>query len=193
MSYLKQTVWIVLVAVFVVGNTMATEEAEYSVVLKEQSFELRNYESHILAETIVDGDFDKAGNKAFRRLFKYISGNNKSQQKIAMTSPVGQGAEGEKIDMTSPVGQQQSKDSWAVSFMMPATYTMETVPEPEDPKIILRQVPARHMAAIQYSGLWSEKGYTMNKDKLEDNPPFTLWFMRRNEVLIPVEVLSEND
>jgi hypothetical protein len=86
---------------------MAVEEAEYTVALKEQSFELRRYEPHILAETIVDGDFDSAGNKAFSRLFKYISGNNKSREKVEMTSPVGQGAASEKIDMTSPVGQQR--------------------------------------------------------------------------------------
>jgi hypothetical protein len=107
MVHIRWVVWTVFVAIFGVGNAMAVEEAEYTVALKEQSFELRRYEPHILAETIVDGDFDSAGNKAFSRLFKYISGNNKSREKVEMTSPVGQGAASEKIDMTSPVGQQR--------------------------------------------------------------------------------------
>jgi len=94
---------------------------------------------------------------------------------------------------------------WAVSFMMPAAYTMETLPEPEDPEVTLRQVPARRMAVVRYSGFWSEKGYLQNKSKLESwisakgltiigdpiwaryNPPFTLWFLRRNEILFPID------
>jgi hypothetical protein len=131
---------------------MAIEEAEYTVVFTEQNFELRRYESHILAETFVDGDFDSAGNKAFSRLFKYISGNNKSRKKVEMTSPVDQEAASEKIDMTSPVGQQRVNGRWAVSFMMPASFSLETLPEPEDPSVTLRQVPARHIAAVRYAG-----------------------------------------
>lgn len=167
MVYVKQALWIILLAIFGAGSAMAIEEAKYTVVLKEQSFEVREYEPHILAETIVDGEFDNAGNKAFSRLFKYISGNNKSRQKIEMTAPVAQGAESEKIDMTSPVGQQEADGSWAVSFMMPASYSLETLPEPKDPKVSLRQVPARHIAAVRYSGFWSKKGYMRNRDKLE--------------------------
>ena len=78
MVYVKQALWIILLAIFGAGSAMAIEEAKYTVVLKEQSFEVRGYEPHILAETIVDGEFDNAGKKAFSRLFKYISGNNKS-------------------------------------------------------------------------------------------------------------------
>jgi effector-binding domain-containing protein len=211
MVYVKQAVWAILLAIFGSGNAMATEEAKYQVVLKEQSFEVREYEPHILAETLVDGDFDKAGNKAFSRLFKYISGNNKSRQKIEMTAPVAQGAGSEKIDMTSPVGQQEADGRWAVSFMMPASYSLETLPEPQDPKVVLRQVPARHIAAVRYSGFWSEEGYTLNRDKLEAwikknrfsvvggpiwaryDPPFMPWFLRRNEILVPIANPSHNE
>lgn len=143
MTHLKQTVGIVFLTILGLGNVMATEEAEYTVVLKDQDFEVRDYAPHILAETVVDGKFSNAGNKAFGRLFKYISGDNTSQQKIEMTSPVAQKAESEKIDMTSPVGQQRVNDNWVVSFMMPASYTMETLPQPKDPKITLRQVPVQ--------------------------------------------------
>lgn len=193
-----------LVAILGAENAMSVEEARYTVVLKDQSFEVRRYEPHVLAETIVDGGFDGAGNKAFSRLFKYISGNNKSRQKVAMTSPVSQGAASEKIDMTSPVGQQRENGRWAVSFMMPSSYSLETLPEPNDPSVTLRQVPTRYIAAVRYSGFWSEEVYRRNKDQLEAwmnkkdlrvvgepiwaryNPPFTPWFMRRNEILVPI-------
>ena len=106
--------------------------------------------------------------------------------------------------MTAPVSQQRMHGKWAVSFMMPPTYTLETLPVPDDPGITLRQVTAQRVAAVRYSGLWSEDKYMLNRQKLElwirkngftvvgepvwarYNPPFTLWFMRRNEILIPV-------
>lgn len=205
MKYLKQSVWIVFVAIIGTGVAVATEEAKYNVVLKDDIFELRYYEPHIVAETIVDGDFEDAGSNAFKRLFKYITGNNRSQQDIAMTAPVTQGAESESIDMTSPVGQRGDNGLWTVSFMMPASYSAETLPEPKDPTVVLRQVPAQYIVSIEYSGLWSEKNYMSNKVKLDAwinansfkitgeplwaryNAPFTLWFLRRNEILIPIE------
>ncbi|MBT1071286.1 heme-binding protein [Geobacter chapellei] len=183
---------------------MATEEAPYTLLKSDDIFELRDYPPQILAEIIVDGDLKGAGNKAFRPLFRYISGDNKSRKKITMTAPVSQEQEGEKIAMTAPVSQQSIQGKWAVSFMMPASFTMETLPVPDDPKIKLRQVPGRRVAAVRYSGSWSEEKYLLNKDKLEKwikdnrytvtgepiwaryNPPFTLWFMRRNEIMIPV-------
>ena len=187
-----------------VMDAMAIEEASYTVVDKEDDFEIRDYAPFVLAETVVEGDLEEAGNKAFNRLFRYIAGANRSREKIAMTAPVSQQPKGEKIKMTAPVGQQRVQEGWAVSFMMPASYTLETLPEPEDPAITLRQVPAHRMAAVRYSGFWSEKGYLKNKQELESwiqerglaiagdpvwaryNPPFTPWFLRRNEVLIPV-------
>lgn len=195
---------VIVIALLGVHSAMAIEEAEYTVLQKEDSFELRKYEPYILAEIIVDGDFEDAGNEAFGRLFRYISGENRSRQKVDMTSPVGQQAASQKIDMTAPVSQQGENGSWAVSFMMPASFTPETLPEPNDSNVVLRQVPARHMAAVRYSGFWSEEGYLKNKDRLEAwiskmdleavgepiwaryNPPFMPWFLRRNEILIPV-------
>ncbi|WP_282003197.1 SOUL family heme-binding protein [Geotalea uraniireducens] len=183
---------------------MATDEAPYTVIKTDDIFELREYATQVLAEIIVDGDLDGAGNKAFRPLFRYISGENKSRGKIAMTAPVSQEQTGEKISMTAPVSQQSVQGKWAVSFMMPASYTMENLPIPDDPDIKLRQVPARRLAAVRYSGTWSEKNYLEYKERLENwirengleisgepvwaryNPPFTLWFLRRNEILIPV-------
>jgi len=194
-------------AVIFIGaiDAMAIEEAAYTVVIKDEKFEIRDYAPHILAETFVEGDFEEAGNKAFNVLFGYISGDNRSREKVAMTAPVTQEPKGEKIKMTAPVEQQRVQERWAVSFMMPASYALETLPEPEDPKVTLRQVPARRMAAVRYSGFWNEKGYLRYKLELESwinengltivgdpiwaryNAPFTPWFMRRNEILIPVD------
>ena len=199
--------FIIAAAVIIIGemDAMAIEEATYNVVKKDDKFEIRDYAPHILAETVVEGDLEQAGNKAFNKLFRYISGDNRSRDKVAMTAPVSQEAIGEKIKMTAPVGQQRVQDRWAVSFMMPASYTLETLPEPEDPDVTFRQVPARRMAAVRYSGFWSEKNYLRYKMELESwihergltivgdpvwaryNPPFTPWFLRRNEILIPVK------
>jgi hypothetical protein len=210
--FMKRSILIILAtAVIIIGamDAMAIEEAKYKVVKKDNEFEIRDYAPHILAETVVEGDFEEAGNKAFNRLFRYISGVNRSRDKVKMTIPVAQEPIGEKIEMTAPVGQQRFQERWAVSFMMPASYTLETLPEPEDPKVTLRQVLARRIAAVRYSGFWNEKSYLRYKLELESwirergltvvgdpiwaryNPPFTPWFLRRNEILIPVDSVAD--
>ena len=194
---------------------MSVEEASYAVVAQDGRFELRDYAPHVVAETVVAGDFEQAGNRAFSALFRYISGDNRSRSKLAMTAPVSQtsrggraGAggrdDGEKIAMTAPVAQQAAGDRWAVSFTMPAAYSLATLPQPSDPRVVLRQVPARRMAAVHYSGRWSEKSYLRHKAELEAwvaerglrpagdvlwaryDPPFAPWFMRRNEILVEI-------
>ena len=185
-------------------SVMGVEEAKYNVINQQDKIEIRDYEPSIVAEVIVNDDFEDASNKAFRTLFNYISGDNTGRNKIAMTSPVSQKAEPEKIAMTSPVGQRKAERGWAVSFMMPASYTMDTIPVPDDPSVVLREVPAHRAAAIRSSGTWSEKSYKkhlarllewMESESLEAvgepvwaryNAPFTPWFMRRNEILIPI-------
>jgi hypothetical protein len=211
---MKRSIPIILAAaVILIGamDAMAIEEATYKVVQKDDKFEIRDYAPHILAEVVVEGDFKEAGNEAFKRLFRYISGENRSLDKVAMTAPVSQAPVGEKIKMTAPVGQQRLQGKWTVSFMMPASYTLETLPKPEDAQVTLRQVPARRMAAVRYSGFWSEKNYLRYKLELESwirdkgltivgdplwaryNPPFTPWFLRRNEILIPVSAGADKE
>jgi effector-binding domain-containing protein len=193
------------------GCAIATAEVKYKVVIKAKDFELRDYPAHVVAETVVDGTLEDAGNKAFSRLFGYISGNNRSRDKIAMTAPVSQKPASEKIAMTAPVGQQRAEEGWVVSFTMPVSYTLETLPVPEDPEVKLRQVPARRMASVQYSGTWSESRYLRYRQDLESwiekngfrvqgepvwaryNSPFTPWFLRRNEILIPVDSQEKQD
>ncbi len=205
MIKLMQSLLVVMFMVLLGGKiAMAIEEAQYTIALQQEPYELRKYTSQLIAETTVDSDFEGAGGEAFKRLFEYISGNNSSQQSIEMTSPVGQTSSSRKIEMTAPVTQKSQSGKWVVSFMMPANFTLETLPKPKDPKVILRQVPSQHIAAIQYSGFWSEEGFLENRALLEEwigkmgfitsgepiwaryNPPFMPWFLRRNEILIPV-------
>jgi effector-binding domain-containing protein len=185
------------------GNAVAIEEANYRLVRTDGNIEIRDYEPSIVAETVVDGEFEDAGNRAFRKLFKYIDGNNVAQEEIAMTAPVSQ-ARSEKIAMTSPVGQRSAAGGWAVSFMMPAQYTMETIPRPRDESVVIREIPPYRAAAIRYSGFWSEENFRKNLAELESwietngferagepvwaryDAPFKPWFMRRNEILIPI-------
>jgi len=184
---------------------MAIEEARFIVLEKDKEFELRQYEPQIVAETFVEGSFEEVGNQGFRRLFAYISGNNQRTQSIAMTAPVTQEAGSVKIPMTAPVGQERVGEKWRITFLMPLQYTMETLPIPLDPNIVLKVIPGRLMATIRYSGTWSKGNFEENETQLLEwiaqhglkpvgepvwaryNPPFTPWFMRRNEVLIPVE------
>jgi hypothetical protein len=183
--------------------TQAIEEAAYEVLVSDGSFEIRDYAPQIVAQTRVTGDFKQAGDAAFRPLFRYISGDNEGRSEIAMTAPVGQSA-GEEIAMTAPVGQSAEGEDWLVSFMMPAAYTMETIPRPTDPRVSIRYIPTQRMAAIRYSGRWTASGYQEHLKLLEQwmteqgleasgapvwaryNSPFSLWFMRRNEILLPI-------
>ena len=194
-----------LLATLMAGNAVAAEEAKYDVIRQDDKIEIREYAPSIVAETVVSGEFEEVGNQAFRKLFNYISGDNTARNKIAMTAPVAQEKRSENIDMTSPVGQRAAGEGWAVSFMMPAGYTMETTPQPDDPDVVLRDIPSYRAAAIRYSGFWSEEKYQEHLEKLQTwieqnqlevagepvwaryNAPFTPWFMRRNEILIPIK------
>ena len=184
---------------------MAIEKAKYTVVEKTDDFEIRKYEPHIVAETFVTGSIKEVGNTGFRRLYAYISGDNHKKQSISMTAPVGQESNSEKIAMTAPVSQEQRDNQWRVTFIMPAEYTLEMLPEPNDEDVKLKREPGRWMATVRYAGTWSETSYQANKTLLEEyiqkrglttsgaaiwaryNPPFMPWFLRRNEVLIPVQ------
>ena len=189
----------------VAKSAMAIEKAKYTVMEKEDDFEIRQYEPQIVAETYVEGELEDVGDEGFRRLYGYISGDNTTKESISMTAPVGQEAKSEKIAMTSPVGQEKRDNRWRITFMMPAEYAMDTLPEPTDSRVKLVEDPGRLMAAVRYSGTWSEEGFEENKALLENyiekrgltiaggpiwaryDPPFMPWFLRRNEVLIPIE------
>lgn len=184
---------------------MATEEPKYTALEHDGSFELREYAPHLVAETTVPASFDEAGSVAFRRLFRYISGENRTRRRIAMTAPVTQSrALGEKIAMTAPVTQLAGDGGYTIAFVVPSTFTMDTVPEPDDPTIRIRAVPGQLVAAWRYSGRWTPENYREHEADLRSamavrglepvgaavlaryNPPFMPAFLRRNEVLIAV-------
>ncbi len=187
-----------------IGACSAVEQVQYTVLDKQGNIELREYKPYVVAETRVEGAFSNVGNDAFNRLFGYISGNNQTKQSIAMTAPVNQQAASQKIAMTAPVNQQKAGDAYVVSFVMPAEFTLATLPEPLDKRVVLKEVPGHLAAAILYSGSWVQKNYLDHKAKLEQhlsekgwtadgepvyaryNSPFTLSFLRRNEVVIPL-------
>ncbi|MDH5272297.1 MAG: heme-binding protein [Gammaproteobacteria bacterium] len=191
------------VAVLTSSTAMAIEEPGFKVLEKDGSFELREYAPYVVAETRVEAAFEDAGSIAFQRLFSYISGNNVAQREIAMTAPVTQ-SRGEKIAMTAPVSQVADGRAFLVAFTLPAAYTLETAPRPQDPAVQIRAIPAQLIACWRYSGRWTAGNYRENEVLLRGrikergliargepvlaryNPPFTPWFMRRNEVLIPV-------
>lgn len=185
---------------------MAIEEPKYSDKVVYKDFEIRSYASMLVAQAEVNESFDDAGNRAFRVLADFIFGNNTAQTKIAMTSPVTQkSAASEKIEMTAPVTQSKSTVGYVIQFVMPSHYTRETLPQPNDPRVKIVEIPARKVAVYSYSGSWSE---TRFNDKLgafksalaqerivlagepsfaRFNSPWQLPFLRRNEIWIEVK------
>ncbi|WP_419657986.1 putative heme-binding protein [Desulfosarcina variabilis str. Montpellier] len=184
---------------------MAIEEPSYRVLETQGDFELRKYSPYIVAETYVQGDFEAVGSEGFRRLADYIGGKNQKKESISMTAPVSQDPASEKIAMTAPVSQARENGRWRIAFMMPSAYTMDTLPIPDDERIALREEKEKTVAVIRYSGTWGKKRYEEHATKLIEwiskkdwkiigaaiwaryNPPFVPWFMRRNEILIPVQ------
>ena len=185
---------------------MAIEQPEYTVVRQDGAFELRRYAPYLLAETEVESGFMEAGNVAFGRLFRYISGDNTTRTEIAMTAPVEQARRGEKIAMTAPVEQAREGGVYRVAFVVPRKFNRDTVPRPTDPRVRIREVPARSIAAWRYSGRWTEENFREHERELRGklaalglkaepgdsaiiaryDAPFMPWFMRRNEVLVPL-------
>jgi hypothetical protein len=196
---------VVLSATLIGTDTMAVEETAFKTVLHEGAFEVRDYPGLIVAEVTVTGEQKEAARKGFRLLAGYIFGGNKHRQSIAMTAPVAQEPVSEKIAMTAQVTQIENAGTWIVRFMMPSAYTLEALPEPNDPKVQLRRLPATRFVVLRFSGLAGKSDVDAKSKELlaaakahhlrasgpvalaQYNPPWTLWFMRRNEVMIPVE------
>ena len=178
----------------------AIEEPDYEVVKKFDKVELRRYAPYVVAEVVLDSSAEDAGNQAFPILAGYIFGKNKGEKKFAMTAPVTQSAAPVRLDMTAPVTQAAVAGGMRVQFVLPKGVTLETAPEPIDPRVQLRVVPAGTWAVIRYSGTWSQANYLEHLAELKAtleaqgvatqgepvlaryNAPFTPWFMRRNEI-----------
>lgn len=180
------------------GPVMAIDEPAHTVVQKYDAFEVRRYEATLVAEVTVDAPVDEAGNEGFRILAGYIFGKNKGARKIEMTAPVAQIPA--KIEMTAPVALSASSAGYVIRFSMPTEWTLETLPEPTDPRVKIWSMPARVVAVIVYSGTWSQSRYDEHLNKLKValereglrwigepvwaryDPPWKPWFMRRNEI-----------
>ncbi len=202
-----------IIALLLMAGTLTPAEAEmyngnetpdYTVEATDGAVEIRSYPPHIAAEVTVAGDRDAAINAGFRVLAGYIFGGNEASAKVAMTTPVTQ-APSEKIAMTSPVTQTGDGQRWTVQFMMPATYTLDTLPKPRDSRIRFVQTAPVRMAVLRFSGIPTTAILAARSQDLRDwaaarkvvltgdpqfmfyDPPFRLPWNRRNEVAFAVE------
>lgn len=168
---------------------MAAEEPRYAVELKDGPLEVRAYPALIAAEVAVGGDKGEAGGAGFRMLAGYIFGGNAKKQSIAMTAPV---------------IQSGRRGAWVVRFLMPGGYSLDALPAPNDPKVRLEPLPPTRIAVARFSGLAGDADIRRETQALEAfikakglkaggaaslaryDPPWTPWFMRRNEIWIPL-------
>ncbi len=168
-----------------------TQQQRYELVEQHPGFELRSYPEHVVAETRVKGSFEGVGTTSFRRLVGYIGGSNKESEKVAMTAPVLQ-------------SEDEEVGSYVVSFVMPAGFDLQRAPAPTDPDVALRSVPPHMAAVLPFSGRWTRKRFEEHARRLLDDletaeieatgpprfarfdPPWTPWFLRHNEVVVPV-------
>ncbi|WP_295388557.1 heme-binding protein [uncultured Thiodictyon sp.] len=182
---------------------MAIEEPPYTVDRVDDSVEVRHYAPYLVAETRVNAPVDEAANQGFRILAGYIFGKNKGSRSIAMTAPVAMTPT--KIAMTAPVSQSAGVDGYLIAFAMPKEWTLETLPEPTDPRVTLRAIPARTVAVIRYSGTWTQSRYNDHLKTLQGiltqrglkwhgepvwaryDPPWKPWFLRRNEIWLELD------
>lgn len=201
----------VLAAAFAIAllttHIMASAIEEPKFVVAQQladGVEVRDYAPYVVAEVVVPGPASDAGNQGFKLLAGYIFGRNKGERKISMTAPVTQTPAAQRIEMTAPVSQTATAAGYLVQFVMPAEFTLETLPEPVDPEVHLRAMAGARFAVIKYSGFWSEGNYQSHLDTLRRtleaaslkttgeaiysryDPPWTPWFLRRNEIWLKV-------
>jgi len=194
------------------ADLMAVEEPAHQVLLSEQNMEIRSYEPMLLAEVEVSGSMRSAGNQGFRTLADYIFGNNIAAEASTdeLSGQLSQ-RKSQKIEMTAPVARvETSADTWTVSFVMPSEWTLDTLPKPNNPDVLIRQQPESLMASIEFSGRASENDHRVREQELRRwlaeigyealaeaqyagyNPPWTLGPFRRNEVLIPVAEIAHD-
>jgi len=182
-----------------------SEEPQFKVLTEESNIEIRQYGDLLVAETEVVADYEESSKIGFQRLAGYIFGKNASQKEIAMTAPVVREKESEKIAMTAPVLQEQADKKWVMSFVLPSAYTLETLPRPLDDNVIIKTVPGKKVASIRYTGFLSEEKFQKKAEQLKNwlienqytllskprsagyDPPWTIPFLRRNEVLIDIQ------
>lgn len=181
---------------------MAIEEPRYEVLVSDGPFEIRRYAPMLVAETFVDGDMDAASNKGFRLIADFIFGNNQlpgsdQKSKIAMTAPV-------TIEPQSADTSLESAQRWRIHFVMPSSYTLETIPKPRNDAVRLREIPAKYFAVHKFSWLNTQSRVEQKTQEILQwaqqrslqmlgapqlaryDPPWTLPMFKRNEIMVEV-------
>ncbi len=192
------------------ANTMGrrVDEPAYAIELRDGAFEVRRYAPRVVAETQVSGARDDAANEGFRRVAAYIFGGNHRAERIAMTAPVTQRSSGERIAMTAPVSQRAERAGWTVAFTMPSTFTLATLPTPNDARVTLREVAETRVAVVRFADSADDDAVRTQTEALSRwaaskglrvvgvaelnryDPPWTLPFLRRNEVWLTLEQVT---
>jgi hypothetical protein len=176
------------------------EGPEYEVVRRLGDIEVRRYVPYTVAEVQVAGSADDAVDWAFPILSGYILGKNKGARAFVKTEAVNHSPAPIHFAMTAPVTQIAVAGGFTVQFVLPKGVTLASAPEPDDPRVTLRELPAHRLAAIRYSGYWSASNYATHLATLmaalkavalswsgepafsRYNAPWTPWFLRRNEI-----------
>ena len=197
----------ILVIIIMLFSTPAWAEYEqpsYKVILEQDKFSIRDYSEVIVVETEVVASRRDATSEAFRKLFRYISGNNEANLEISMTSPVAQ-------TLTNQDGE--IGENWAVRFFLPRSLSEENIPQPSERGVAVVKLKAQKYGSVSFKGTQNDKKVSENLAKLEAfitendyevsgppvyafyDPPFIPWFLRDNEILLPVivnQINSEN-
>jgi effector-binding domain-containing protein len=194
---MKNIKYLVIFSLFITlwSAAMAIEEPTYQVLKEARDYEIRDYGPMIVAQTMVNGDFEESGNRAFGVLADFIFGNNSTSTKVAMTAPVNMHSE---------------KNGYMVQFTMPKEFDLESLPKPNNKKVEILQVPERKVAVYSYSGSWSEYRYNQKLQAFKEalardgvatigepsfarfNSPFQLWFLRRNEIWLEIDPVKSS-
>ena len=195
---------LILIVGVLAGPVMSNvEKPDYKVVQSIQNIEIRHYEPMIIAEVEVQGNRKEAISNGFRLIADYIFGNNTVKRDIAMTAPVQQ-KESQKIAMTAPVQQKSKGNNWQISFIMPSEYSIKSLPLPNNDRVLLKEIQTKKFVVIEFSGTNSNENLTKHENELIKyieannikitgppkyafyNAPWTLPFMRRNEVMFEI-------
>ena len=194
------TVVVLAFGAAMIGPIMSNVEVPaYKIVKKEQNIEIRQCPPLIIAEVKTAGSRQDSIGDGFRILADFIFGNNEGEKQLSMNGPITQ-QQGIKIAMTAPVQQEKTDTEWAISFIMPSKFSIDTIPNPINDRIKIIQIPSKRYAVITFSGRSTEANLAKHTNKLEIymnessyskvgnakyafyNPPWTLPFLRRNEV-----------
>ena len=215
MKHLMHSLFLVLTLTFSSGCSLfgirREETPNYRVILKKDKIEIRHYQPYIVAETeVMESDYHQAQQKAFRRLAGFNFGKNKRNETLQMTAPVIQSnvskEKSQRLEMTAPVTQKKTSSGWSMRFLMPSKYELIDLPQPLDTRIHFKKVPEKRVAAIRFT--WrtdqdrNEQKFQELKHWIENetehkitstyqyagyDPPWTIPFLRRQEILVEVQ------